>query len=63
MNLPLGWNARPASNGDADAIRAVVFDALREYGLAPNPAGTDADLDDIERITGATAVGLLSLKM
>lgn len=49
LNLPAGWSARPACNGDADAIRALVFGALREYGLAPDPTGTDADLDDIER--------------
>ncbi len=47
LNLPAGWSARPASNGDADAIRALVFGVLREYGLAPDPTGTDADLDDI----------------
>lgn len=49
LNLPPDWKARPACNGDAEAIRTVVFDALLEYGLAPDPAGTDADLDDIER--------------
>ncbi len=49
LNLPPDWKARPACNGDAEAIRAVVFDALLEYGLAPDPTGTDADLDDIER--------------
>ncbi len=48
LNLPPDWKARPACNGDAEAIRAVVFDALLEYGLAPDPTGTDADLDDIE---------------
>ena len=48
LNLPAGWSARPACNGDADPIRALVFGALREYGLAPDPTGTDADLDDIE---------------
>ncbi len=49
LNLPPDWKARPACNGDAAAIRAIVFDALLEYRLAPDPAGTDADLDDIER--------------
>ena len=48
MNLPAGWEARPACNGDADAVRALVFGVLREYGLAPDPAGTYADLNDIE---------------
>ena len=39
---------RPATNADADAIRALVFGVLREYGLAPSPDDTDADLFDIE---------------
>jgi GNAT superfamily N-acetyltransferase len=28
-------------------IRALVFSVLREYGLSPDPDGTDADLDDV----------------
>lgn len=39
---------RPATNADAPAIRDLVFSILREYHLAPDPASTDADLNDIE---------------
>ena len=39
---------RAATNSDADAIREIVFTVLAEYGLDCDPAGTDADLDDIE---------------
>jgi GNAT superfamily N-acetyltransferase len=38
---------RPATNGDRVAIEALVFGVLAEYGLAPDPSGTDADLHDI----------------
>ena len=38
---------RPATNGDSGAIRILVFGVLAEYGLCPDPAGTDADLEDI----------------
>jgi putative acetyltransferase len=39
---------RPAVNADGEAIRTLVFNALREYGLDPHPQGVDADLFDIE---------------
>jgi putative acetyltransferase len=39
---------RPASNNDREGIEALVFGTLREFGLAPDPAETDADLSDIE---------------
>lgn len=39
---------RPAINADAEAIQKLVFSVLREYGLEPEPDGTDADLADIE---------------
>jgi putative acetyltransferase len=39
---------RPATNRDADAVRQLVFGVLEEYGLSPDPDGTDADLVDIE---------------
>lgn len=34
---------------DADAVREIVFGVLDEFGLAPDHAGTDVDLSDIER--------------
>lgn len=39
---------RPATNDDRTAIESLVFGVLAEYGLAPDPASTDADLRDIE---------------
>ncbi|HLB74029.1 MAG TPA: GNAT family N-acetyltransferase [Sedimentisphaerales bacterium] len=40
---------RPADNNDSDRITELVFAVLREYGLAPDPESTDADLKDIEQ--------------
>jgi len=40
---------RPANNADAPAVRELVFAILREFGLTPDPAQTDADLADLER--------------
>lgn len=31
---------------DREAVRALVFETLREFGFPPDPAGEDADLDD-----------------
>jgi putative acetyltransferase len=42
-----GFALREAVAADGPAIRAVVYTVLREYGLAPDPAGTDADLHDV----------------
>lgn len=39
---------RRANGEDADAVRALVFGVLRSYGLRPDPASTDKDLDDLE---------------
>jgi putative acetyltransferase len=39
---------RAATNADGPAVRALVFIVLAEYGLFPDPAATDADLDDLE---------------
>jgi putative acetyltransferase len=33
---------------DSDGIKIVVFGALKEYGLKPDPGSTDEDLDSIE---------------
>ena len=40
---------RSATNQDRQAIEALVFGVLAEYGLKPDPGGTDSDLQDIER--------------
>jgi putative acetyltransferase len=39
---------RSATNADADAVRALVFGVLEEYGLKAEHEGVDADLDDLE---------------
>lgn len=39
---------RPATNADGEKIKTLVFGVLREYGLQPDPDGTDVDLSDIE---------------
>src|SRR4051794_20225323 len=39
---------RPASNHDCEHVTQLVFNVLQEYGLAPSPATTDADLTDLE---------------
>lgn len=41
-------NIRAATNADIDKIKTLIFDVLREYGLKPEPNGTDFDLTDIE---------------
>lgn len=43
-----GAAIRRAVAADAAAARELVFGVLAEYGLAPEPAGTDADLMDLE---------------
>lgn len=42
----LGCAIRPATAADAQPIRALVGSVLQEYGLAPDPAGIDRDLED-----------------
>ena len=43
-----GYSIRRASSSDAAAIRSVVHAVLGEYGLTPDPAGTDSDLEDLD---------------
>src|SRR5688500_8964550 len=42
------FQLRAATNADGEAVRGLVFAVLREHGLTPDPAGTDADLHDLE---------------
>ncbi len=42
------FRLRPATSADGDAARAVVFGILTEFGLTPDPDGTDADLADLD---------------
>ena len=44
----LPYTFRHATNADQVAIERVVFGVLREYGLSPDPSGTDSDLHDVE---------------
>ena len=39
---------RPATNDDRAAIERLLFTALAEHGLKPDPSDTDADLHDIQ---------------
>lgn len=39
---------RPALNADSEAVIALIFGILAEYGLAGDLSGTDLDLADIE---------------
>jgi len=40
---------RSATQADAGPVRELVYQVLREFGFTPDPAGTDADLEDLER--------------
>lgn len=42
------YSLRPASNDDRGAVENLVFGVLAEYGLTPDPSGTDSDLHDIQ---------------
>lgn len=46
--LQEGIYCRAARNEDGEGIREMIFSILREYGLEPDPSGTDLDLYDIE---------------
>jgi putative acetyltransferase len=39
---------RSADNKDCEGIARLVYGILKEYGLKPDPACTDADIKDIE---------------
>ncbi len=45
---PPPYRLRRAARGDGPAVFDMVSDILAEYGLFPDPEGTDADLNDIE---------------
>ena len=40
---------RPANNKDCEKITELVYSILKEYNLKPDPACTDADIEDIEQ--------------
>ncbi len=41
---------RAATNADLPRIVGIVFSVLESYGLKPDPAGTDADLADLDAV-------------
>jgi putative acetyltransferase len=43
-----GEAIRRATATDAAGVREVVYGVLAEYGLVPEPSGTDADLADLD---------------
>lgn len=45
---PEGIVIRRATGADGAPVRELVFGVLAEYGLAPDPGDTDADLFDLE---------------
>ena len=51
---------RSATDADATAVRTLVAEVLAEYGLAPDPDGVDADLEQLER-SFAAAGGLFEV--
>ena len=55
------YSLRPATNDDSIAVERLVFAALAEHGLKPDPSGTDADLHDIQEsyFAGGGAFDLL----
>jgi GNAT superfamily N-acetyltransferase len=55
MKLPPGYRLRPGTKADGPALQELIFDILQTYGLRPEPAGTDADLLDVQ--TNYTASG------
>jgi len=44
----MNYSFRPATNDDRLTIEGLVFGVLAEYGLSPDPSGTDSDLHDIQ---------------
>jgi putative acetyltransferase len=44
----MNYSLRPATCADRAAVEQLVFSVLAEYGLSPDPEGTDSDLRDID---------------
>ena len=40
---------RPANNKDCEKVTNLLYEALKEYNLKPDPAAADADIKDIEQ--------------
>ncbi len=50
---PEGFRLRAATHADGPEVQRLIFGILREFGLCPEPAATDADLLDIEVAYGS----------
>jgi putative acetyltransferase len=46
------FRIREATAADAPRVREIIFAALLEHGLEPDPGGTDADLYELEAYYG-----------
>lgn len=46
--LPDSWCLRPVEDRDHETVREVVFAALREYGMEPEPGATDSELYSLD---------------
>ncbi len=44
----MALNIKQATNADREQAAKLIYGVLREYGLQPDPGGTDLDLRDIE---------------
>jgi putative acetyltransferase len=53
---------RRAGNKDREEVTRLVYGVLKEYGLEPDPAATDADLADIEQAYFARGGAFLVLE-
>jgi putative acetyltransferase len=40
---------RSAANADGKQIKKLIYSVLTEYGLVPEPGGTDSDIEDVEK--------------
>jgi putative acetyltransferase len=60
QNTGIGhYSWRPAVNEDSHQVRTVIFNALIEHGLEPDPEITDKDLYDIEQFYRAHFFGVI----
>ena len=49
MNQAPEITIRCAANADVEQVKDLIYAVLREYDLIPEPGGTDADIQDIEK--------------
>lgn len=47
-DLPAGLTLRRATNVDAEQVKRLVYEVLREYGMQPEPDHAEKGLDDID---------------